>query len=94
MSDIEAFEKGQTLIIEGVTENNEIFRPSDWAERLCGDLCIIQKRRMKYSPLLCPSVFHGNKCVLVHVTLEESHPELFASIMAFAKNNRLRITKT
>ena len=31
-------QKEKLILIEGVTENGEPFRPSDWAERMCGCL--------------------------------------------------------
>lgn len=79
-----------TVIIQGITEDGMIFRPSDWAERLCGGYCTLKNRRVVYSPQLCPSVWEGIKCVLLDTALEESNPELYASVMAFVKANRLQ----
>lgn len=81
------------IIIEGVTEEGEQFRPSDWAERMSGSLCTFRNRRITYSPLLQPVVKGGNKCMLVDPALEESNPELYASIMNFARENHLKIGK-
>jgi len=79
------------IIIEGVTEEGDQFRPSDWAERMSGSLCTFKGRRIVYSPLLEPSVKGGNKCVIVDPALKESNPELYQSIMDFAKTNKLKI---
>jgi len=79
------------IIIEGVTEEGDQFRPSDWAERMSGSLCTFNRHRVVYSPLLQPSVKGGNKCVIVDPALKDSNPELYQSIMAFAKTNKLKI---
>jgi hypothetical protein len=80
------------IIIEGVTESGETFRPSDWAERMSGSLCTFQNRRITYSPLLQPMVKDGNKCILLDPELKSTNPSLYESIMEFAQNNHLRIS--
>ena len=81
------------IIIEGVTENGETFRPSDWAERMSGTLSTFHRHRIHYSPLLQPSTKDGNKCVLLDPKLKESDPELYQSILDFARNNQLKICR-
>jgi hypothetical protein len=81
------------IIIQGITEEGETFRPSDWAERMSGQLSTMKKRRIQYSPLLQPSVQDGHKCVVLDPKLKESNPELYNSILEFAKNNHLQICK-
>ena len=77
------------IIIQGITSNGEIFRPSDWAERISGRLATFRNQRVIYSPLLRPGVKEGHKCVIVDVTLQESHPDLYEYLMGFAKENGL-----
>jgi len=79
------------IIIEGVTEAGETFRPNDWAERMSGSLSTFRKHRIHYSPLLQPSIKGGHKCVILDPNLEQTNPDLFRSIMKFAKENQLRI---
>lgn len=79
------------IIIEGVTESGDTFRPSDWAERVSGSLSTVRNHRLYYSPLLQPSTRKGNKCVALDPALKESNPTLYHSILDFAKNNNLRI---
>ena len=79
------------IVIEGVTDTGETFRPSDWAERMSGQLSTFHKRRIQYSPLLQPSMQHGNKCVLLDPKLKETNPELYQSILEFAQKNHLKI---
>jgi hypothetical protein len=79
------------IIIEGVTESGERFRPSDWAERMSGKLSSFKKRRLQYSPLLQPSMKDGHKCVILDPKLKQSNPELYQSILSFANSNKLKI---
>ena len=79
------------IIIEGITEEGHKFRPSDWAERVSGNLSTIKKNRIQYSPMLQPSVKDGNKCVLIDERLKETNPELYKYLMDFAKKNKLKL---
>jgi len=81
------------IIIEGVTEAGEKFRPSDWAERMSGRLSTFKNRRIQYSPLLQPTVHDGYKCVVLDQKLKTSNPTLYKSILNFAKTNKLKICK-
>ena len=83
--------KDKKIVIEGITESGEKFRPSDWAERMSGKLSTFEKRRIHYSPLLQPTIKDGHKCVVLDPKLQESNPALFESIMKFAKSNKLKI---
>lgn len=82
---------GKKIIIEGVTESGEHFRPSDWAERMSGSLSTFRKHRILYSPLLQPAVKDGHKCVMLDPALKKSNPELYESILNFARDNKLKI---
>ena len=84
--------KDKTIVIEGITEDGDTFRPSDWAERMSGELATFRNRRLTYSPLLQPSQHKdGYKCVLLDPALKESNPLLYQSILDFAHTNHLRI---
>lgn len=82
------------IIIEGVTEEGQQFRPSDWAERMSGSLCTFRNRRITYSPMLQPTVRGGNKCVVLDPSLKESNPTLYESIMEFARTNKLKMEES
>lgn len=86
-------DKKSKIIIEGITESGETFRPSDWAERMSGNLSTFKRRRIKYSPLLQPATKDGHKCVLLDPKLKESNPELYQSILDFANTNHLKICR-
>ena len=80
------------IVIEGITEQGKAFRPSDWAERMSGSLASFKNSRIHYSPLLQPSVNHeGFKCVLLDPKLKETSPQIYQSILDFAKANNLKI---
>lgn len=79
------------IIIEGVTESGEQFRPSNWAERMSGSLSTFRHRRIVYSPMLQPVYKDGYNCVALDPTLKETNPELYQSILDFAQQNHLRI---
>ena len=84
------------LILKGITSEGNKFRPSDWAERLCGNLCTFRNRRMYYSPLLRPAVIEGIKCVIegikcviVDAKLNVEHPAILQDVVHFAQKNDL-----
>lgn len=81
----------QNIIIEGVTESGETFRPTNWAERMSGELSTFRNHRITYSPMLKPIMKDGNRCVRLDKKLKESNPQLYESIMNFARENKLRI---
>jgi hypothetical protein len=85
--------KDQKIIIEGVTDTGETFRPTNWAERMSGKLSTFQNHRIRYSPMLQPVMKDGNNCVLLDEKLKESNPALYESILNFATENKLRICK-
>jgi len=77
------------LIIKGLTDSGHKFRPSDWAERLCGHLSTFRNRRIYFSRLLKPAVIDGIKCVIVDSSLAEVNPKVFQMVMDFACTNHL-----
>lgn len=78
-------------IIEGITEDGERFRPSNWAEMMAGTL---QDGRLKYSPLLKPIMnAEGYSCVSIDHSLKDTDPQLYNHILRFAAMNRLRICR-
>lgn len=84
--------KNKPIVIEGRTAQGNTFRPSDWAERMSGSLASFKNSRIRYSPLLQPSVnSEGYPCVLLDPKLKETSPQLYQSILDFAKANNLQI---
>ena len=55
-----------TFIIVGLTKEGRKFRPSDWAERLCGVMSAFgAEHKVKYSPYVGPGDYNGQKAVFV-----------------------------
>ena len=80
----------EEFVIRGVTLGGGPFRPSDWAERLCGVMSAFgSDGRMQYSPYVYPVSSNGVKCVVVDVRLREIQPMAYSFLMNFAKENEL-----
>jgi hypothetical protein len=80
------------FVIQGVTADGKPFRPSDWAERLCGVMSAFGgDHRMQYSPFVHPVSANGVRCVVVDLRLEEVEPMAYRFLLAFAKDNALRV---
>jgi hypothetical protein len=79
------------FVILGLTKEGKPFRPSDWAERLCGVMSAFGgDHRMQYSPFVHPITANGVRCVVVDVRLEEIEPMAYRFLFGFAKDNGLR----
>ena len=86
------FEGSPEIVIQGVTETGQSFRPSDWAERLCGMMSVFgQDRHLSYSPYLKPIIAGGIRCVVVDLRLEGIDPDAFRFLLGFAKDNELKL---
>ena len=88
------------FFILGLTSNGKQFRPSDWAERLCGVMACIRPEgqggrgynaHLGYSPFVTPTVMNGVKSVVVNGKLRQSEPMAYHFIVSFAKDNDLQI---
>jgi hypothetical protein len=80
------------FLIKGVTIGGKPFRPSDWAERLCGVMSAFgSDGRMQYSPYVRPITSAGMKCVVVAVRLKEVEPMAYSFLLNFAKDNELQV---
>ncbi|MEY2631387.1 MAG: hypothetical protein RIR00_41, partial [Pseudomonadota bacterium] len=81
-----------TFIIVGLTREGRKFRPSDWAERLCGVMSAFgAEKKMKYSPFVGPGDYNGEKAVFVDGRLNEVEPMAFRFLLNFAQDNDLQI---
>ena len=79
-----------SLVIVGRTHDGQKFRPSDWAERLCGVMSAFgSEKRMKYSPYVSPGEWEGDKCVFIDGTLYDKSPIAYRFLANFAKDNDL-----
>jgi hypothetical protein len=79
------------FVIVGTTRDGKPFRPSDWAERLCGVMAAFGgDHRMAYSPFVHPITANGVRCVVVDARLESIEPMAYRFLLNFAKDNELQ----
>jgi hypothetical protein len=91
-------ELADEFFILGVTSNGRQFRPSDWAERLCGVMSRFRPEgsggrnaHLKYSPYVHPTIINGVKAVVVSNTLRKIEPLAYHFVVNFAKDNDLQV---
>jgi hypothetical protein len=84
------------LIIKGVTRGGDPFRPSDWAERLCGVLAAYRPGFVAtrgpvfgYSPYVQPTMVGGIRSVIVDPRLHALEPRAWDFVVGFASDNDL-----
>lgn len=81
-----------SFVIIGMTSDGKMFRPSDWAERLCGVMSVFgAKSRMTYSPFVQPGNQNGAKCVFVDARIRDLEPLAYGFLVHFAKDNDLKV---
>jgi hypothetical protein len=80
------------IIITGITESGNTFRPSDWAERLCDVMSLFgEDQRISYSPFVRPIVSGGVRCVVVDARLPALQAEAVQFLIGFARDNELKV---
>jgi len=86
------FNGAPEIVIQGITDSGETFRPSDWAERLSGMLSVFSHDGyLAYSPYLKPIMAGGVRCVAVDRELETRDPAAYAFLLQFARDNQLKM---
>ncbi len=82
----------ESFLIVGLTPEGRRFRPSDWAERLCGVMSVFgSERRLGYSPFVQPGNSEGEKCVFVNARLRDIEPMAYTFLVHFARDNSLQV---
>jgi hypothetical protein len=82
------------IVILGITESGATFRPSDWAERLCGVMSLFgEDQRISYSPYLRPVISQGVRCVVVDARLDQVNHAAFEFLMGFVCDNELQVRR-
>jgi hypothetical protein len=91
-------ELADEFFILGLTSNGRQFRPSDWAERLCGVMSCFQPEgtggrhaHLQFSPYVRPTMLNGVKAVLVKNALKDLDALAYHFVVNFAKDNDLQI---
>lgn len=94
MTDHTADTTARNFIIVGLTHEGRRFRPSDWAERLCGVMSAFgAEKRMKYSPYVGPCSSSGEKAVFVDGRLYDIEPLAYRFLRNFAADNELQLVE-
>ncbi len=84
----------EKVIIKGLTEDGGKFRPSDWAERLCGAVASYGRgRRIIFHPHVKLASIDGVKSVVISAELEELDEMLFDFLLDFGRENKLQIER-
>ena len=88
----------EEFFILGLTSDGRQFRPSDWAERLCGVMSHFRPEgsggahaHLTYSPYVRPTMLNGVKAVVVNNDLQQLEPLAFHFVRNFAKDNDLQV---
>lgn len=86
-------QKIESFVIIGVTTSGRKFRPSDWADRLCGVMSAFgSDHRMTYSPYVRPGcTLKGDKTVVVNARLYDIEPLAYKFLINFANDNELQM---
>ena len=86
------------LFILGLTTEGKKFRPSDWAERLCGVMSCFRPEgsssanaHLQYSPYVRPTHVNGVKSVVLLEELRAIEPLAYHFVLDFAKDNNLQV---
>ncbi len=84
--------ENEDFVILGRTVGGDTFRPSDWAERLCGVMSQFgSDGRMKYSPHVQPVTLEGTRGVAVSARLRTIEPLAWHFLLGFARDNALQV---
>jgi Protein of unknown function (DUF3579) len=89
------------FIIQGITKEGRVFRPSDWAERLAGAMSCFRPgagaggigAAIGYSPYCVPTSVGEVKAVLVNEALRSIEPMAWDFVTNFARDNELQMSE-
>lgn len=92
------------IIVEGITLDGQVFRPSDWIERLIDTVFSYgedrrnrsgsysgPERRRRQVGFLQAQVIDGCKCLVVDMRLRDTNPAAYRFLQDFIQINRLRV---
>jgi Protein of unknown function (DUF3579) len=88
------------FIIQGITKDGRVFRPSDWAERLAGAMSSFRPGAagkagigafIGYSPYCVPTSVGEVKAVIVSEALKDIEPMAWDFVANFARDNDLQM---
>jgi hypothetical protein len=88
------------FIIQGLTLDGRVFRPSDWGERLAGAMSSFRPgvagkagigAYIGYSPYCVPTTLGEVRAVIVNQALREIEPMAWDFVVNFARDNELQM---
>ena len=80
------------FVVQGVNKDGEVFRPSNWGERLSDMLSTTGKDgRVVYSSYVRPTLIQGVPSVVVRFSLETADPHAFELVRQFIVGNQLTV---
>ncbi len=80
------------FVIQGISKDGKVFRPSNWWERLSDMLSTTGKDgRTVYSSYLHPMMIQGVPSVVVRFSLEKADPSAFELVRQFVLSNSLTV---
>ena len=80
------------FVIQGISKDGTVFRPTNWGERLCDMLSTTgEDGRIVYSSYLRPMVIQGLPSVVVRFSLEKADPHGFELVRQFVVTNHLTV---
>ena len=78
------------FVVQGITAEGEVFRPPDWAERLCDKLSRAgADGRKAYPSYVRPVISEGIRSLVVRASLQKDNVQAFELIKQFIAENRL-----
>ncbi|MEI7532228.1 MAG: DUF3579 domain-containing protein [Betaproteobacteria bacterium] len=87
------------FFIQGITKSGKVFRPSDWADRLCGVMARFRPPgdqgdpRFTFSPYVFPEMMVDIRCVMVDSRLADIDVRAMDFVINFAKDNDLVVVE-
>ena len=88
----------EEFFILGLTSDGRQFRPSDWADRLCGVMSCFRPEgtggrnaHLQFSPYVRPTMLNGVKAVVVNNELQKIEPLAYHFVRNFAKDSDLQV---
>ena len=84
----------QGFYIKGITHAGELFRPSDWIDRLCGIMAHFAPKQvpinMSYSHYVQPVMLGEMRVVRVDPQIAQIEPKALSFLIDFVESNHLQ----
>lgn len=88
---VNMFSEESGVIITGLTEQGNNFRPSDWMERLASCFASFQDHKLHYNEMVKPIMYNGKQRLFLAKRFSQLNPQGFQFVMDFAMSNHLQV---